>query len=112
MESRKRRSIRSAYTGGCNTCKGAITVESTSSYTRNVAYYIIAHASKFVTPGSARVNSNNAGNLNSVAFKTPEGKKVAIIENDGNATEIFNLKTYSGSVVVSLEAGSVGTFVW
>ena len=34
--------------GGCTTCKGALTIESSTNFTRNVAYYIIAHASKFV----------------------------------------------------------------
>ncbi len=37
--------------GGCDLCQGALTIAD-SSVARNVSYYIIAHASKFVTPGS------------------------------------------------------------
>src|SRR5580704_15618861 len=48
--------------GGCSTCLGAYTVNGTT-VTRNTSYYIIAHASKFVAPGSARVASNNTGSL-------------------------------------------------
>lgn len=98
--------------GGCTVCKGAITVETTSSFTRNVAYYIIAHMSKFVPPGSVRISSNVQGNLNNVAFKTPSGQKVLVVENDGNGAEIFNIKYNGKWVVVSLEAGSVATFIW
>lgn len=97
--------------GGCTTCKGAITV-SGSSYQRNVAFYIIAHVSKFVPPGSIRISSSTAGNLNNVAFKTPDGKKVLVVENDGNSTEIFNIRYNRKWVVSSLPAGGVGTYIW
>ena len=98
--------------GGCTTCKGAITINSSDSYERNVSYYIIAHASKFVPPGSVRIASTQNGNINSIAFKTPAGKKVLILENDGDANEKctieFNQKLFS----TSLDGGSVATFIW
>ena len=98
--------------GGCSTCKGALTVNSSESFNRNVAYYIIAHASKFVPAGSVRIGSNVVGNLNNVAFKTPAGKKVLIVENDGNSNEIFNIKNNGKWVTTSLDAGAVATFIW
>jgi glucosylceramidase len=98
--------------GGCDACKGAITVDNNSTYTRNVAYYIIAHASKFVPAGSVRISSTNSGNLNTVAFKTPSGSKVLIVENDGANAELFNIRQNGKWVVISLAAGSVGTFIW
>lgn len=99
-------------TGGCTQCKGAITVNSSSSYSKNVSFYIVAHASKFVPSGSIRIASNVSGNLNNVAFKTPAGKTVLIVENDGNATEFFNIKFNGKWVTSSLDAGSVGTYIW
>ena len=96
--------------GGCNTCKGAITI--VSGVTRNVGYYIIAHASKFVPPGSVRIASNNLGSLYNVAFKRPDGKKVLIVENDGATAQTFNINFKQRRVTVSLDAGAVGTFVW
>lgn len=98
--------------GGCTVCKGAITVENSSTFRRNVAYYIIAHASKFVQPGSVRINSNTSGSLHNVAFKRPDGKLVLIALNEGNTTTIFNIKYNGKWVVASLEAGAVGTFIW
>ena len=97
--------------GGCTECKGALTI-SGSNVTRNVAYYIIAQASKFVPAGSVRIGSSSSGNLSSVAFKTPDGKKVLIVLNEGDAVASFNLKYQGKQVIPVLPAGSVGTFVW
>lgn len=103
--------------GGCTTCKGALTIG--GSVTRNVAYYIIAHASKFVPAGSIRIASNISGSpasagqvLQNVAFLTPAGKKVLIISNDGNGPETFNIRFKGKWVTHSLNAGAVATYVW
>ena len=98
--------------GGCNTCKGAITVNSTENFNRNVGYYIIAHVSKFVPQGSVRIGSDIMGNLQNVAFRTPEGKLVLIVENDGANGESFNIEYNGKWVTTSLDAGAVGTYVW
>lgn len=97
--------------GGCTTCKGALTIEN-NQITRNVGYYIIAHASKFVPPGSVRIESNISGDLQNVAFKSPGGQKVLIVENDGKETVKFNINFRNKSAATSLSAGSVGTFIW
>ena len=98
--------------GGCTQCKGALTVNSSESFVRNVAYYIIAHASKFVPAGSTRIGSNIQGNLNSVAFKTPSGKITVLVVNDGNTNEVFNIKFNGRWFTTSLQSGSVGTYVF
>ncbi|MBB1285105.1 glucosylceramidase [Flavisolibacter sp. BT320] len=96
--------------GGCTTCKGALTIG--GSISRNVSYYIVAHASKFVPPGSVRIGSNNVGSLYSVAFKRPDGKKVLIVLNDGSSQQNFNISFGDRWTTPSLEGGAVGTFVW
>lgn len=98
-------------TGGCTTCKGALTINGTT-ISRNVAYYIIAHASKFVNAGSIRINSSVFGSLYSVAFKRPDGKKVLIVLNDDATSQPFNIKFKGKWVVTSLDAGAVATYVW
>ena len=97
--------------GGCTTCKGALTINA-NTVTRNVGYYIIAHASKFVPVGSVRVSSNIVGNLNNVAFKTPDGKKVLIVENDAHSAQTFNIAFNGKWITTSLAAGAVGTYIW
>ncbi|RDC55051.1 glucosylceramidase [Pedobacter chinensis] len=96
--------------GGCTSCLGAITIA--PAITRNVAYYVIGHASKFVQTGSVRIASNITNNLQNVAFKTPSGKKVLIVCNNNNNETIFNIK-YNGKIVTTaLDKGAVATYVW
>jgi len=98
--------------GGCTQCKGAITITDRTSYIKNVSYYIIAHASKFVPAGSVRIATAIAGNLSNVAFKTPAGKTVLLVVNDGSNAEAFNIKHNGRWATTSLDAGAVGTFIW
>ena len=98
--------------GGCTTCKGALTITTGGAIIHNVAYYIIAHASKFIPSGSVRIGSNLTGSLQNVAFKTPEGKKVLIVENDGSASTSFNIRFNNKWISTTLGAGAVGTYVW
>ena len=98
--------------GGCSTCKGALTINDSENFQRNVGYYIIAHASKFVPSGSVRIASEQHKDLNTVAFKTPQGDKVLIVENDGGVAQLFNIKNKGKWVTVALESGAVATFVW
>lgn len=97
--------------GGCDRCLGTITIDG-NNVTRNPAYYILAHAAKFVRPGSVRIESTNLEKLPNVAFTTPEGKKVLIVINDGAAAQQFNIKLGSKQILTSLEKGAVGTYVW
>ena len=97
--------------GGCTECLGAITIEG-NNVTRNPAYYIIAHASKFVRPGSVRIASNTLSGLSNVAYKTPGGGKVAIVHNDSNTDQTFNIKYQGKYLQCTLKKGAVGTYVW
>ena len=96
--------------GGCTTCLGAVTIN--SSVTQNVGYYIIAHASKFVPPGSVRISSNITSNLQNVAFLTPEGKKVLIVLNDNSSFQLFNIGFKDKWIATGLDGGAVATYVW
>lgn len=122
--------------GGCPMCQGAITLDR-DTVSRNLAYYTIAHASKFVRPGSVRIGSTNRGDravaltedeerpgvkrvevvenaavLPNVAFETPDGKIVLIVANDTYAAGSFAIQ-YKGQVAsIRLSPGAVGTYVW
>lgn len=96
--------------GGCTECKGAITLD--GGVNRNPSYYIVAHASKFVPPGSVRIASNIVGNLYNAGFKTPGGKKVLIVVNDGTTETSFNIRFNGQWATTSLAGGAVSTYVW
>jgi glucosylceramidase len=97
--------------GGCTTCKGALTITS-SSVQRNVGYYIIAHASKFIPAGSVRIASTVTNTLQTAAFLTPAGKKVMIAENNGPSPASFNIRFNGKWVTPTLPAGAAATYVW
>lgn len=97
--------------GGCSQCLGGITIDG-NNVTRQPAYYIIAHASKFVRPGSVRIESSKIANFPNVAFINPAGQKVLIVLNDSQENRSFKLADGNKSYVASLNAGAVGTYVW
>ncbi|GAA4034963.1 glucosylceramidase [Hymenobacter glaciei] len=97
--------------GGCTECLGAITLAG-NTVTRNEAYYIIAHASKFVRPSSVRIASTLPDKLPNVAFRTPTGQRVLVVLNDGTATQAFNIRQGGRQVAAMLPAGAVGTYTW
>ncbi|HEY4328014.1 MAG TPA: glycoside hydrolase family 30 beta sandwich domain-containing protein [Mucilaginibacter sp.] len=97
--------------GGCPSCQGAVTIDG-DKVTRNIAYYSVAHASKFVRPGSTRIASDENEILPNVAFKTPAGKRILIVANASKETQTFNIK-YNGRIATAmLDGGSVATYVW
>lgn len=95
--------------GGCTNCLGGITVDG-NVVRRNPGYYIIAHASKLVKPGSVRIESNMPGGLPNVAFTTPEGKVVLIVLNNSETSKSFNIEVGDVKASTNLAAGAVGTF--
>jgi glucosylceramidase len=97
--------------GGATQCVGALTVDG-QTVARNVAYYLIAHASKFVPPGSARIESNPAKGLRNVAFATPAGNLVVIALNESDEPRRFALCYRGKNAAVELAGGALGTFVW
>ncbi|QIY90169.1 glycoside hydrolase family 30 protein [Chryseobacterium gallinarum] len=99
--------------GGCTECKGAITVSGREDFTRNVSYYIIAHASKFIPAGSQRIASTQTENLSTAAFQTPAGKTVLIVQNDSKSDENFNI-IYNGKnkTAVIIPGNSAATYIF
>ncbi|NDV56018.1 glucosylceramidase [Parabacteroides sp. 52] len=122
--------------GGCSMCQGAVTIDG-DKVTKNLAYYVIAHASKFIRPGSVRIGSTNAGDMSvslttdeerrevvrvathasndvlpNVMFKTPEGKYVLVVTNTSWHTSFFRIQFRGQYANVRLNPGAVGTYVW
>ncbi|MGI4831711.1 MAG: glycoside hydrolase family 30 protein [Janthinobacterium lividum] len=99
--------------GGCPICQGAITLDG-DTVTRNLAFYTIAHASKFVRPGSVRIESIAPANpeLAQVAFETPEHRTVLLVANKAAKSYSFNVLFKGKEFSTTLAPGAVGTYVW
>ncbi|MGR8929639.1 MAG: glycoside hydrolase family 30 protein [Gammaproteobacteria bacterium] len=96
--------------GGEARCVGALTIDG-DQVIRNVAYYIIAHATKWVKPGSLRIHSN-LGSFPNVAFLTPEGRIVLIVLNDNSEAQSLSIVWKGKSATAMMPANSVATFFW
>ncbi|MDI9858716.1 glycoside hydrolase family 30 protein [Flectobacillus roseus] len=97
--------------GGCTECLGALTIDK-NEIKRNPAYYIVAHASKFVRPNAQRIASNTTVGLQNIAFKTAEGRIVLIVLNESNKPSTFMISHQNKKIQQTLSAGAVATYVW
>lgn len=97
--------------GGCTTCIGAITLDG-NRVTRNLAYYTIAHFSKFTGPGSVRIASSEAEQIATAAFLNPDHRIVLVVSNTANFERTFSVRFHGESFTTTLPEESVGTYVW
>ena len=122
--------------GGCPFCFGAVTLDG-DSVERNLAYYVVAHASEAVPQGSVRIHSTapsdpisllfedeqmpgvmrlmtyaESGVLPNVAFRTPDGKVAVIVANTSSSPRSVTFQYRGRFAQASLPAGAVGTYVW
>jgi glucosylceramidase len=101
--------------GGCSDCRGVVTVDpATGRVQRNVEYYVLGHASKFVQPGAVRVASSDVdqAGVDNVAFLNPDGSRVLIALNSTGGPRSFRVRWRERSFVYELPGASAATFVW
>ncbi len=98
--------------GGCPVCQGAVTLDG-NKVERNIALYTVAHASKFVPPGSVRIDSTQTDpELANVAWQTPQGRHVLLVANTSSAKKNLMVSYVGRTFTSSLDEGGVVTFVW
>ena len=103
------------HTGGCADCRGVVTIDSkTGAITRNVEYYVLGHASRFVRPGAQRINSTtDIRGLESVAFQNSDNDSIALIVlNNARGKRHFSVRSADQVINYTLPAGAVATFTW
>ena len=103
------------HTGGCGDCRGVVTVASgNGTVTRNVEYYALGHASRFVRPGAHRIASTSfPGDIETVAFRNgDDGSKALIVVNTAAQERTFAVRWSGESFRYVLAAGAVVTFSW
>jgi glucosylceramidase len=103
------------HLGGCNDCRGVVTINSTNgAVTRNAEYYALAHASRFVRPGARRIDSSTmAGQLDTVAFQNADDNSLVLIAaNSTTESRYFSVRAAERTFQYTLPAKSIATFVW
>lgn len=97
--------------GGEAHCVGALTIDG-QRVGRNVAYFLIAHAAKFIPPGSVRIESDDHESIRNVAFVTPDKKIAMIVLNDSDKGQSFNIRHDGKQTTLTLPAGGLSTCTW
>lgn len=102
------------HLGGCGNCRGVVTIDSKSgAITRNVEYYALAHASRFVKPGARRVvSSGPVEGLENVAFRNPDRSSVLIVVNTTGEQRQFGVRWRGRGLEYVLPPSAVATFRW
>lgn len=107
---------RGPHAGGCDTCRGVVTIDSASGrVARTEDYYALAHASRFVRPGARRIGSSEGRDeVDNVAFRNADdGSLVLVASNAARAPRRLAVEAGDqGAFVHVLPARSVATFVW
>lgn len=103
------------HLGGCSDCRGVVTIDSrTGAVTRNIEYYALGHASRFVKAGASRISTETAStDIKAVAFRNPGDGRLALIAlNAGKETRRVTVRARGSSFAYDLAAGACATFVW
>lgn len=101
------------HKGGCGDCRGVVTIDSrTGAVTRNVEYYVLGHASRFVRPGARRIASDEIGDIANVAWQNPDGGLVLLAFNHGTQAAVFKVRVGASGFSATMPAGEVTTFTW
>lgn len=101
--------------GGCSDCRGVVTVNSgNGAVTRNVEYYLLAHAGKFVQRGAVRIETPNTEGqgIHQVAFLNPDNSRVVLAFNSDSNEKRFQVVDNGESFVYTMAGGMLVTFVW
>jgi O-glycosyl hydrolase len=99
--------------GTCTTCLGAVTISNSTTYTRNVQYYIIGQISKFVKVGAVRLGSSTSSSMvNTAAFRNPDGSIAMLVYNANTAATTVKVVNGSNAFNYSIPAASAVTFNW
>jgi len=102
--------------GGCDTCRGLVTVHTKDSRAGQVdytiEYYTMGQLTKFVPNGSYRIDSTDDPDVPNVAFKDPHGSVVLIAYNNMPTPQSFKVHWHSKSFSYSLPVNTTVTFRW
>lgn len=101
--------------GGCDTCKGVITIDSvTGAVSRNDEYYALAHFSKFVLPDAVRVGSTATDKgIDNVAFQNAsDGSIVLVMVNSNTDARRVSVAEGQTRFEYTMPPQSVATFTW
>jgi glucosylceramidase len=86
----------------------------TGNVAKNLDYYALAHASRFVRPGADRIHSSiGTDGIETVAFQNADDHSIALIVlNGASQKRRFSIQYKNKLISHELPAASVMTLTW
>ncbi len=108
---------RGPYIGGCDTCRGVVTTHGDGTVTKNVDYWALGQASRFVHPGAVRIGSSSLApgdqlGVSDVAFRNPDGSMIMIAYNSATRAKSFDVAVGNRHFSARLAPGAAATYRW
>jgi glucosylceramidase len=108
------------HQGGCGTCNGTVTVDSTTgAVTYNAQYYALGHLSRFVKPGAVHVGASAARSdatdspVQTSAFVNTDGSTAVVAHNTSTtAPEPVTVISGGRGFTATLAPGATATYSW
>lgn len=102
-------------TGGCQNCRGLVTIDQQGKFTFNTEYDAIAQISRYVRRGAVRVGSTDlsAHGIGNAAFRNPDGSVVVVVRNE-NGTDV-TVGVHASDceqTTISIPAGGAVSILW
>ena len=101
--------------GGCNTCYGAIDIQTDyKTMTRNSHYYTIGHLAKVIAPGAKRIATTGykATGLYYAAFSNPDASYAVVLQNDTDKPMSVTMAQGSHTFTFEIPAKAVVSGKW
>ncbi len=99
--------------GGCSSCLGAYTISSSTSYTTNLSYYLIAHMSKVIKPNAVKIATTATNsNLINAAFINTDGTRSLVVFNNTGSSSTFDVSWNGLKYTYTLAAGAAASYIW
>lgn len=100
-------------TGGCQNCRGVITIKADGKYQRNEEYYLLGHFAKTVRLNALRIKYSSAnwpGGFSVSSFMNTDGSKVVVVLNRSGAKQKYSIRIGNRKFTYEQYNESVVTF--
>jgi glucosylceramidase len=100
-------------TGGCQNCRGVVTIKIDGKYQRNEEYYLLGHFAKTVRLDALRIKNSSTnwpGGFTVSSFMNTDGSKVVVVLNRSGAKQKYSIRIGNRKFTYDQYNESVVTF--
>lgn len=100
-------------TGGCQNCRGVVTIRQNEGYFKNEEYYLLGHFSKAIRLGAKRIKNSSTrlpSGMTTASFMNEDGSKVLVVMNRTKSNQKYLVRIGNRRFLYNQMDESVVTF--